>query len=192
MEVVSSRFVQADDPWGCIRIHSHSVNRFIDEFKAAVESVPDGDYYPSCFIHETNAYTLPKGAEDVVVKKEITPIGLVFLQGDLEKTKEFLKEYGNKYFLVKDRTTGATARIPARQMNLFKKVLEVEPERITCLDNPISSFRSRKRIRILSGILKGQTGYLVRYRRDRKLVVGLAGLTIAYGGIHNDTFEFLE
>lgn len=192
MDVLVSSSVKEDDPWGYIRIPPQSVLKFIDEFNTTAKCVPANEFIPTCFIHETNVLTLPKGARKPLPKKEITPIGIVFLQGDLEKTKAFLMSHMRRYFLANDRTTGSTAKISAGQMNLFRNVLEVEPERITYLDNPISSFKGRKRIKILSGILKGQTGYYVRYRKDRKLVVGLAGMTIAYGGIHNDTFVFLD
>lgn len=192
MDVIISPFVSDNDSWGYIRIPPQSVKTFIGKFKTAVESARDDGFFPSCFIHETTVLTLPKGSKGPVPQKEITPIGIVFLQGDLEKTKDFLMKYTRNHFLVKDKTTGSTACIPAAQMNLFRSVLEVEPERVTYLDNPISSFKGRRRIKMLSGILKGQTGYLVRYRKDRKLVVGLAGMTVAFGGIHNDTFQFLD
>ena len=45
------------------------------------------------------------------------------------------------------------------------------------------------RLRVLTGILAGQEGYLVRIARDRRLVVDLGGLTVAISGIHGEQFE---
>lgn len=149
-------------------------------------------FVPRAFVHQSTVFSLSKGDKDPQAQSVITPIGLVFLQGETSQTKRFLQEFFPNLHLVKDRATGHTAVITAQQMSPFKLAVELAPQTISYLNQPISYFSGRTRIRILSGILRGQTGYYVRYRKDRKLVVGLAGMTIAFGGIHNETFEFLD
>lgn len=182
----------SDSPWTYIRIHPAKVRQFISDFKKIEQALPANAFVPNCFVHQSAVYRLDKGSKEPQPESIITPIGLIFLQGEIGQTKAFLEEHYAQYHLINDVATGHTATITARQMEPFRTAVELAPDTITYLNDPISHFSGHKRIRILSGILKGQTGYYVRYRRDRKLVVGLAGITIAYGGIHNEAFEFVE
>lgn len=180
-------------PWGYIRIYPSGVENFKKRILEAAKRVPAGGFVPGCFIHETCILKYSKGQKEPEQKKFITPIGLIFLQGDLKKTQEFLSEYikEKEYYLVKDKATGKIAEIRAKQMKPFKAAVNANPKMITYFDNPISHFKEYAKIRILSGILAGQTGYYVRYKRDRKLVMDMAGMTIAYGNIHQEEFEFI-
>lgn len=181
-----------DDPWGYIRINPLGAKRFVEAYKRTVESVGEGEYVPSCFIHESQAYRLTPNSNTPVPDRVITPIGIVFLQGKVGRVKDFLETRLPEYHLVNDKATNSAAQIPARQMRMFMTVAEARPDAIKYLDNPITSFQSYAKIRILTGVLKGQTGYYVRLKRDRKLVVGMGGITIAYGGIFKEKFEFIE
>jgi hypothetical protein len=42
---------------------------------------------------------------------------------------------------------------------------------------------------VLTGILKGQEGYLIRIARDRKLVMKIGDMVVAVGGVHKEQFE---
>lgn len=182
-----------DAPWGYVRIFPQEADKFKNRILDAAKRVPAGGFIPGCFIHETCIYKYSKGQKEPEQKKFFTPIGLVFLQGDLEKTRDFLAKYmrEKEYYLVKDKATGRIAKISNSQMTPFRNAINVNPKMITYFDNPISHFKEYARIRILSGILAGQTGYYVRYKRDRKLVMDMAGMTIAYGNIHQEEFEFI-
>lgn len=191
MDILVSKDAAA--PWGYMRIYHNGVNKFKERIVEAAKSVPADGFVPGCFIHESCVLTFPKGNKDPEVKRFITPIGLIFLQGDLVKTQKFLSEYmkNREYYLVKDRTTGRIAEIPSSQMAPFRAVVNANPKMITYFDNPIRHFKDYAKIRILTGILAGQTGYFVRYKRDRKLVMDMGGMTIAYGNIHNEEFELV-
>jgi hypothetical protein len=58
------------------------------------------------------------------------------------------------------------------------------------LQHPIGHYaEGNVRLRVLTGILKGQEGYLIRIARDRKLVMKIGDMVVAIGGVHKEQFE---
>ena len=89
--------------------------------------------------------------------------------------------------------TGEPASIRNSVMKPFMKVVESEPERITFLRDPFVKFaKDHVKLRVLSGILAGQEGYVVRILRDRKLVMDFGGNAVAISDVHNEYFEIAE
>lgn len=179
--------------WGYIRVRPSQAEKFVAETEALrLRSGDEGFWVPECFVHKSVIYTISK--RDVAPTKEftITPIGLVFLRGTTDELKEYLNEHFPEMHLVNDAATGRAAEIPDEQMEPLRLAVEKAPEEIKYLDDPIARFASYAKIRMLSGTFKGRVGYLVRVRRDRKLVFGVAGMTVAIGGIHKEKFEVIE
>ena len=78
-------------------------------------------------------------------------------------------------------------------MKPFMKVMESEPERVTFLRDPFVKFaREHVKLRVLTGIMAGQEGYVVRILRDRQLVMDLGGYAVAISHVHNEDFEIAE
>ena len=48
------------------------------------------------------------------------------------------------------------------------------------------------KLRVLTGILAGQEGYVVRILRDRQLVMDFGGNAIAICDVHNEDFQIAE
>ncbi|MCM1515880.1 MAG: hypothetical protein NC080_05625, partial [Paraprevotella sp.] len=72
-------------------------------------------------------------------------------------------------------------------------VMESEPERVTFLRDPFIKFaKDHVRLRVLTGLFKGQEGYVVRVKRDRQLVMDLGGYAVAIRNVHNEDFEVAE
>lgn len=84
-------------------------------------------FVPRAFVHQSTVFSLSKGDKDPQAQSVITPIGLVFLQGETSQTKRFLQEFFPNLHLVKDRATGHTAVITAQQMSPFKLAVELAP-----------------------------------------------------------------
>lgn len=192
MEISAGTIINDDDPWGYIRINPASTNKFIEKYKKVAATMENGSFIPGCFVHESQAYKISPQNNEPVEDRVITPIGIIFLHGQTEMVKTYLTNWLTEYHLVNDKATGTPAQIPAKEMSVFMSVADANPTAITYLDNPLSTFQGRAKIRILTGVLKGQTGYYVRHKRDRKLVVGMGNMTIAYGGIFKEKFEFFN
>ena len=170
--------------WGYLLVHYKKVDRF--------EAEVNSNSHFKCFIHKSTVYTKsPKGG----VKKQEKPSvsGLVFLQGRTSELQKYLYDNFFPLHLVNDRTTGRPAVIPDRQMRPFMQLMQVDPTRIRILEKPVSRYADGNvKLRILSGVLAGQEGYLVRIARDRKLVINLGGIAVAISDVHKEQFEEIK
>lgn len=89
--------------------------------------------------------------------------------------------------------TGKPASIKNSVMKPFMKVVESDPDRVTFLRDPFVKFaRDHVKLRVLTGILKGQEGYVIRILRDRQLVMDFGGNAVAISNVHNEDFEIAE
>ena len=88
---------------------------------------------------------------------------------------------------------GTSATIKDSVMRPFMKVMESEPERVTFLRDPFVKFaKDHVKLRVLTGILAGQVGYIVRILRDRQLVMDFGGYAVAISNVHREDFEIAE
>ena len=68
-----------------------------------------------------------------------------------------------------------------------------EPERVTFLRDPFVKFaKDHVKLRVLTGVLRGQEGYVVRILRDRQLVMEFGGYAVAISNVHREDFEIAE
>ena len=89
-----------------------------------------------------------------------------------------------------DRTP---ASIKDSIMRTFMKVLESEPERVTFLRDPFVKFaKDHVKLRVLTGIMAGQVGYVVRILKNRQLVMDFGGYAVAINDVHKEDFEIAE
>lgn len=122
-----------------------------------------------------------------------TVSGLVFLQGETRQLKSFLIHNFPQYYLVNDCSTGKPAIIADSLMRPFMKIMNENPERVTFLRDPFVKFaKDHVKLRVLTGLLKGQVGYVVRILRDRQLVMDFGGYAVAIGNVHREDFEIAE
>ncbi len=189
----SSESVSATDvalPWGYIFIQHMSASVF--ERQLAARST-DGQFCPRCFIHRTVRYMRKSGQRGVKKDYKPTVSGLVFLQGTTRQLKTFLIHNFPQYYLVNNCSTGQPASIPDNVMRPFMRVMNTQPERVTFLRDPFVKFaKGRVKLRVLTGILAGQEGYIVRILKNRQLVMNLGGYAVAINDVHNEDFEVVE
>lgn len=177
-------------PWGYIFIQHMSAESF--EKKLKTRKI-EGDFKPKCFIHRTIRYKQKQNGSGIIKEERPSVSGLVFLQGRTEQLKSFLIHNFPQYFLVNDCCTGKPAVISDSKMRPFMKIMKDEPGRVTFLRDPFIKFaKGHVKLRVLTGILAGQEGYIVRILRDRRLVMDFGGNAIAISNVHNEDFEIAE
>ena len=177
-------------PWGYIFIQHMSADSF--EKKLEMRKV-EGDFKPKCFVHRTVKYKKNPNGKGIVKDDKPTISGLVFLQGETVQLKSFLKQNFPQYFLVNDCSTGKPASIPDEKMRPFMQIMKEKPERITFLRDPFVKFaQDHVKLRVLTGIMAGQVGYVVRISRNRQLVMDFAGYAVAINNVYNEDFEIAE
>ena len=177
-------------PWGYIFIQHMSAGNF----EKKLDSLNfEGNFKPRCFIHRTVRYKQKPNGKGVVKEEKPSVSGLVFLQGETNQLKSFLKQYFPQYYLVNDCSTGKSAIIEDSLMRPFMKIMEEEPERVTFLRDPFIKFaKDHVKLRVLTGLLKGQVGYVVRILRDRQLVMHFGGYAVAISNVYLEDFEIAE
>ncbi len=177
-------------PWGYIFIHHMSVATF--EKKLETCKI-EGDFKPNCFVHRTIRYKKSPQGKGIIKEEKPTISGLVFLQGETEQLRAFLIQNYPQYFLVNDCTTGKPASIPDSIMRPFMQIMKNEPERVTFLRDPFVKFaHDHVKLRVLTGIMAGQEGYVVRILKNRQLVMDFGGYAVAINNVHNEDFEIAE
>lgn len=88
---------------------------------------------------------------------------------------------------------GTPASIKDSVMRPFMQVMESEPERITFLRDPFVKFaKDHVKLRVLTGIMAGRVGYVVRILKNRQLVMDFGGYAVAINDVHNEDFEIAE
>ena len=177
-------------PWGYIFIQHMSAG----SFEKKLESLKlEGTFRPKCFIHRTVRYKQKPNGKGVMKEEKPTVSGLVFLQGETNQLRTFLIHNFPHYYLVNDCSTGKPAVIADRQMRPFMRIMKEAPERVTFLRDPFEKFaKDHVKLRVLTGVLKGQEGYIVRILRDRQLVMEFGGYAVAISNVHREDFEIAE
>ena len=75
----------------------------------------------------------------------------------------------------------------------FIQVTKLCNENILYLKDNIDKFKTHPKVRVIAGHFEGVEGYVVRIRRDRKLVIQLHGIiAIAISGIHHSLLEIID
>lgn len=180
----------SEAPWGYLNIHHFAA----EKLEKRLESEHfEGSYVPKCFIHRSISYKRKSCGKGVMKEQRPSVSGLVFLQGETEALQAFLKIHFPQYHLVRNCTTQRPASIPNSVMQPFMHVMQTEPERVTFLRDPFIKFaKDHVRLRVLTGVLAGQEGYVVRILRDRQLVMDFGGYAVAISNVYNEDFQIAE
>ena len=177
-------------PWGYLFIQHMSAGAF--EKKLETRRI-EGGFKPKCFVHRTIRYKKKPSGKGIMKEAKPTVSGLVFLQGRTEQLRSFLIHNFPQYFLVNNCSTGKPASISDSLMQPFMAVMKNEPERVTFLRDPFVKFaKDHVKLRVLTGLFKGQEGYVVRILRNRQLVMDFGGYAVAINNVHNEDFEIAE
>lgn len=181
---------EAELPWGYLFIQHFAAEKF---YKTIESNHFEGEFVPRCFIHRTTTYKRKPNGRGVMKEEKPSVSGLVFLQGETKELRTFLQNNFPQYHLVNNCMTGRPASIKDSVMRPFMRVVETEPERVTFLRDPFIKFaKDHIKLRVLTGILAGQEGYVVRILRDRQLVMDFGGNAVAISNVHNEDFQIVE
>ena len=108
----------------------------------------------------------------------------------VHSTRDFLDSYKRKVErdcplrYMMDRSTGLPMVVRDKEMEDFIRVTAEKDEGILYLDNPSVIVTKGTSVELVSGPFKGVKGKLLRIRRERKVVLQLAGVVaVAVDGI---------
>lgn len=143
------------------------------------------------FVHETVVHV--KGKAKVKENLKPTISGLVFVKGRSDIVQAYLTENIPGLYLVKDCSTGKPAVIRNSVMESFMQVSQINPNRLRFMPHAFNYYSTgHTLVRVVSGVLSGLEGYIVRISRDKCLVTSMGGMTVAIGGVSKETFENVD
>ena len=175
----------AGTPWCYMFIHNKDAAKF-SEYAASEAGF-------KTFVHRTLNYKKPTEKYGDVEGGRPTISGLLFIQGNEKKIKNYLRAYFPQYHVVNDCSTRRTAVIPDMVMQAFMKVSSADPTKIRFMLNPLNHYaKGNTLVRVMTGPMAGLEGYIIRIDRDRRLVMGVGDMTVAIGGVHKEHFEAVE
>ncbi len=172
--------------WCYIHVHYKSVDKIQDDCKN-YEDAP-----LQCFVHRSvlSVTKVKNKRPHVVSVTKQTVSGLVFFQGAPKSIQQYLLNHYDHLYLVKDPATGKPAVISNAQMVPFMKMEDYDPSAIRIMEHPISYYsEGHKLMRMLTGILKGHEGYVIRKNGDRKFFMPFGNKSIAVSNVYKEQFE---
>lgn len=117
-----------------------------------------------------------------LMKKQVSAIpNLIFVYSTRTYIQELKQQLSAtipiRYFM--DRTTREPLIVPKRQMEDFIRLAGDGDDNLIYLDNPDIIFEKGQPVEVVYGPFAGIQGYVLRIRRDRKVVLVLNGLIAA-------------
>lgn len=179
---------EADASWSFFFVQ-HFV---VEEFANKIEKVKrNGIHAPKWFAYREVKH--PQNSKSAVKEDGQSLGAIVFMQGDAAELKTFLMMVFPQHQFVKDSISGEIATISDGVMKPFMQIADGEPERVTFLRDPFVKFANdHVKLRLLTGVLAGQEGYVVRILRDRHFVMNFGGYAVAISRVHNEDFQIAE
>lgn len=170
-------------PWCYIRVQSRMAKRVQEQIAKR---------FPT-FVHDGMSIGLID-KKNLNKKQASVLSGYVFVQAEGNNLQAFFKQEGMDLYVAYDCATHKFATIPARTMNVFMHLSHTSGCTIYFVHQDYEQYaKGNTLVHVQSGILQGLEGYIVRFHRDRLLVIRLSnGLTIALTGIHKCTFESVK
>lgn len=171
--------------WSYVHVHYKSVD------KMERDCIKFKDAPSRCFVPKYTYIRYTKNGKRIekTTDERQAISGLVFYQGKPENTQRYLTTHYSNLYLVKDSASSKAAVIPDKQMVPFMQVVQYQPSLVRIMDHPISYYaQGHKLMRILTGILKGHEGYVVRKAGDRKFIMPFGNKSLSISNVHNEQF----
>lgn len=176
---------QIEESWSYVHVHYKMVDSMERDSKTYKDAPKE------CFVHRTSV-VVAKQVENKVKRVNVmrqTVSGLIFFKGSPAEIQRYLSAHYLGLYLTKDPATGYPAVIPDGQMRPFMEMVDYDPSLVRIMDHPIGYYsKGHRPVRILTGILKGHEGYIVRKAGDRKLFMPFGKKSIAISNIHSEQF----
>lgn len=172
--------------WSYLHVHYKLADRFEQDFYR-FDDAPVRCLVPK--ITYTRYIRKGKRIEEKTEERQAIS-GFVFYQGNPKDIQRFLEVHYSSLYLVKDSATNEPAVISDKEMQPFIQMIKYQPSLIRILDHPIGYYaQGHKLMRILTGILKGHEGYVIRKAGDRKFILPFGNKSLSISNIHKEQFE---
>ena len=100
----------------------------------------------------------------------------MFVRIDEKGIEKLRAECFGKLYVYADLKTKKPTVVPDRELEIFRIVCSSGDTGLEFLDDDPSKYRKGDKVRVIDGPFKGAEGYVVRIKKDRRLVVTISGV----------------
>lgn len=100
----------------------------------------------------------------------------IFVHTDRMTVKRMQSNCIGKYYVYADRVTREPSVVPDKEMEIFRIITSSGDNGLEFLGEDPSVYQKGDKVRVLDGPFKGAEGYVVRIKKDRRLVVTISGV----------------
>ncbi|MBR5905702.1 MAG: UpxY family transcription antiterminator [Bacteroidales bacterium] len=100
----------------------------------------------------------------------------LFVRTDNQTIKKLRLEFFGKFYVYSDYVTKEPTVVPDKELEIFRIVTSAGDTGLQFLDEDAEKYRKGDKVRVIDGPFKGAEGYVVRIKKDRRLVVTISGV----------------
>ena len=100
----------------------------------------------------------------------------IFVHTDRPTIKKMQSACFGKYYVYADRETKEPCIIPDKEFETFRIVTSAAASGLEFLDDNPEKYQKGDKVRVTGGPFEGAEGYVVRIKKDRRLVVTISGV----------------
>ena len=114
----------------------------------------------------------------------------IFVHTNKTAIKKMQEACSGKYYVYADRETKEPSVVPDKEVEIFRIVTSAAETGLDFLDENPEKYCKGDKVRVIDGPFKGAEGYIVRIKKDRRLVVTISGVAaVATSYIPKDLLE---
>ena len=136
-------------------LHWYAIKAFWRRTSAIIESLED------------------KGIE--YYSQSIMP-SYLFMHTDRQTIKHMQGNCYGKYYVYADRKSREPSVVPDKEIEVFRIVTSSGTTGLEFLDDNPEKYQKGDKVRVTDGPFKGAEGYIIRIKKDRRLVVTISGI----------------
>lgn len=100
----------------------------------------------------------------------------LFVRTDEENIKKLRCEFFGNLYVYADRITRKPTVVPDKELEVFRIVTSAGDTGLEFLGDDPVKYQKGDKVRVTDGPFKGAEGYVVRIKKDRRLVVTISGV----------------
>ena len=100
----------------------------------------------------------------------------MFVRTDEERIKKLRFDFFGKLYVYSDHKTKKPTVVPDRELEIFRIVTSAGDTGLEFLGEDSAKYQKCDKVRVTDGPFKGAEGYVVRIKKDRRLVVTISGV----------------
>ena len=114
----------------------------------------------------------------------------MFVRTDVATIKKMRFDFFGKMYVYADLETKEPTVVPDKELEIFRIVTSAADTGLDFLDENPEKYCKGDKVRVIDGPFKGAEGYIVRIKKDRRLVVTISGVAaVATSYIPKDLLE---